>query len=242
METMTVPNSQPPATPEEIWAILRESQLERQREREDARKEAELRRKEAELRRKEEALLREKEALWMEEEALRRKKADQEMKELRESLEKTGRYIDKLSKNIGGLGNSIGGVIETLFAAHLWEKFPEYDLRRSYENIKLYDENVKAIAEIDILLINTEWAMAVEVKNNAKIKDVDEHIVRMERILKYSTPLVPPQAKLLGAIAAGVVQPEAAAYAHQCGFFVLELAGESVVRVPAPPDFKPKEW
>jgi len=221
METMTVPNPQPPATPEEVWAIMREGQLEYQRHREEARKE---------------------EALWREKEALRREKADQEMERLKASLEKTGRYIDELSKNIGGLGNSIGGVIETLFAARLWEKFPEYGLQRAYQRIKIYDENIRAIAEIDILLVNTEWAMAVEVKREADKDDVDWHITRMKRILQYSTPLIPPHVKLLGAIAAGVVQPEAAAYAHQCGFFVLELAGESVVRLPAPPDFKPKEW
>jgi len=203
METMTAPNPQPPATPGEIWALLRESQLERE---------------------------------------AARKEADREMKELRELMQKTDIRIDNLSKNVGGLSNSVGGLIETLFAAHLWEKFPEYDLRRAYQRIKLYDENIKAIAEVDILLVNTEWAMAVEVKRNADKEDVNDHIVRMQRLLKYPTPLVPPRAKLLGAIAAGVITPEAAAYAHQCGFFVLELAGDSIIRVPAPAEFKPKEW
>jgi len=235
METMTVPNSQPPATPEEIWAILRETQRENQREREEARKE---------------------EAQQRKEEAQRRKKANREMKELRESIkelresqketdrlmQKTEIEIDKMSKNIGGLGNSVGGLIETLIAAHLWEKFPEYNMQRAYRRIPIYDENNKVKTDIDILLVNSEWAMAVEVKREVDKDDVDDHIVRMGRILQYPPALLPPQLKVLGAMAGGVVAPDAAAYAHQCGFFVLELAGESVVRLPDPPDFKPKEW
>jgi len=51
-----------------------------------------------------------------------------------------------------------------------------------------------------------------------------------------------PNVKLLGAIAAGIITPEALNYAHRKGFFVLELKGESIRRVPPPPDFKPKEW
>jgi len=171
-----------------------------------------------------------------------RKETERIKRETAEQMKETDRQIDKLSKNVGGLGNSIGNVIETLFAAHLWEQFPEYKLRMSCRDINLFDENGNQITEIDILLVNTEWAMVVEVKSKAKEDDVNKHIVRMERILKYPPGLIPPKAKLLGAIAGGVVMPEAAAYAHQCGFFVLELAGESVVRVPAPPDFKPREW
>jgi len=84
--------------------------------------------------------------------------------------------------------------------------------------------------------------MAVEVKREADKRDIDDHIVRMNRILKYPTPLIPPQVKILGAIAAGVIAPEVTKYAHECGFFVLELKGESVVRVPTPADFKPMEY
>jgi len=206
MEATTVPQNRNPATPEEIWAILRET----------------------------DRIIREN-AQGMHELRESQKETDRKMKE-------TDKQIDKLSKNVGGLGNSIGNVIETLFAAHLWEQFPEYDLRMLYRDINLYDENRKQITQIDILLVDTEWVMAVEVKYNGKMKDIDEHKVRMERIRKYPTPLIPPQAKILGAIAAGTIEPEAVAYAHESGFFVVELKDDFVVRVPAPAGFKPKEW
>jgi len=164
------------------------------------------------------------------------------LQEVSKLQKKNERYLDKLSKNISGLNSSIGTLIEILIAAHLWEKFPEYDLQRAYRRIPIYDDKNKAKTDIDILLVNTEWVMVVEVKSDVEIKDIDHHVKRMELIVQYPPKLIEPQVKILSAIAGGVVRPEAAAYAHKCGFFVLELAGESVVRIPAPPDFQPMQY
>jgi predicted AAA+ superfamily ATPase len=150
--------------------------------------------------------------------------------------------IAALANNIGGLNRSIGELVETLIAAHLWEKFPEYNLQRAYRRLPLYNEKNEMKAEIDILLVNTEWAMAVEVKREADAKDVDRHIERMARILQYPPAQLSPNVKLLGAMAGGIITPEARESAHKSGFYVLELAGESVIRLPEPPGFKPKDW
>jgi hypothetical protein len=157
-------------------------------------------------------------------------------------MAETDRKIAALSQNIGGLNRSVGELIEILIAARLWEKFPEYGLQRAYRRLPVYDEKNIAKTDIDILLVNDEWAMAVEVKREADSRDVDRHIERMARIIKYPPGLLPSGVKILGAIAGGVVAPEAADYAHSRGFYVLELAGESVIRVPDPPGFKPAEW
>jgi hypothetical protein len=86
--------------------------------------------------------------------------------------------------------------------------------------------------------------MVVEVKRQADAEDVKEHIERMERILKYPPAelKIRPNIKLLGALAGGIVTPEAREEAHKAGFFVLELTDDSVMRVPEPAEFKPKEW
>ncbi|GMO24019.1 MAG: hypothetical protein Pg6A_11070 [Termitinemataceae bacterium] len=166
------------------------------------------------------------------------------MNELSISQKETQLVMKRLAKNVGGLNQSIGELIEILVAANLWEKFPEYDLQRSYRRLPVYDENNVSKAEVDILLVNTEWAMAVEVKRQAGAEDVNEHLERMERILKYPPAELKlrPDIKLLGALAGGIVTSEARAAAHSAGLFVLELAGEAVVRIPEPADFKPKEW
>ncbi|MDR0670054.1 MAG: hypothetical protein LBF95_08225, partial [Treponema sp.] len=89
---------------------------------------------------------------------------------------------------------------------------------------------------------NTSLAMAVEVKRELdRTRDVDEHVKRMELIRRYPPAEVAGK-KMLGAMAGGVVNADVQRYAHENGFFVLELAGESVHLVPSPDGFVPRQW
>ena len=151
---------------------------------------------------------------------------------------------EKIEKNLGGIGNSLGELIETLIAARLWEKFAAYpyNLERAYQRVNIYNENKKAVTDIDILLADTEWVMAVEVKRECtETKEVDRHVKRMSLIREYP-PAEVKDKKLLGAFACGVVSPEVRDYAHETGFFVLELKGEAVDLIPAPDGLSPKVW
>ncbi|GHT51771.1 hypothetical protein FACS1894102_7660 [Spirochaetia bacterium] len=152
--------------------------------------------------------------------------------------------VDKVSKNVGGLNRSMGELIETIIAAKLWEKFDAYayNLKRSYQRVPLYDENSNVLTDIDILLSNGEYVMAVEVKRELDKKDdIDHHLKRMELIKKYP-PAECKGKKMLGAMAGATVDPDMAAYAHSVGFFVLELTGESVHLTKTPPDFVAGQW
>jgi hypothetical protein len=157
-------------------------------------------------------------------------------------LENLNKEVDKVTKNVGGLNRSLGELIETLIAARLWEKFPEYDLRRAYQRIPIYDENRIAKTDIDILLVDTVVCMAVEVKRELDAEiDVDRHLKRMQLIRQYPPELIGSR-QLLGAMAGGVVVPEVKDYAYKSGFYVLELTGESVHLSPPPEGFEPKKW
>ena len=165
-------------------------------------------------------------------------------KEWEARQEKLDQRLDKVTKNIGGLGNSLGEMTETLIAARLWEKFSEYpyNLKRAYHQVPVFDENNVVITDIDILLSNTEWVMAVEVKQKLRRRDdVDDHVKRMSRIRKYP-PLETVGKKMVGAMAGGVVDADVRDYAHSAGFFVLELTGESVSLVKPTVEFEPREW
>jgi hypothetical protein len=82
----------------------------------------------------------------------------------------------------------------------------------------LYDENNHIRTDIDILLSDTEWAMAVEVKRELNRRDeVDAHEKRMALIRRYP-PLETAGKKLLGAMAGGVVDPDVKDYAYKAGF------------------------
>jgi len=174
----------------------------------------------------------------------RQEKWDRRMAKLIARQKKTDRQIDRLTKNVGGLNNSMGELIETLIAARLWEKFSDYpyDLKRAYQRVPVFNENNQILTDIDILLSNTEWVMAVEVKRELNRTDeVDRHVKRMERIRKYP-PLETIGKRLVGAMAGGVVEPDIRDYIHENGFFVLELTGEHVSLVKPTTEFTPREW
>ncbi|GHV86865.1 hypothetical protein AGMMS50255_1610 [Spirochaetia bacterium] len=161
-----------------------------------------------------------------------------------EVINKMAARVDRVTANVGGLNRSMGELIETLIAARLWEKFDAYpyNFRRAYQRVPLFDETDRIRTDIDILLVNGEYVMAVEVKASLHRKDdIDEHLKRMELILKY-TPDQCKGKKMLGAMAGGTVDPDILAYAHSAGFFVLELTGESVRLAKTPDGFNPRQW
>jgi hypothetical protein len=121
-------------------------------------------------------------------------------------------------------------------ASRLWEKFPLYNFNRTFQRIKILNEKKLPVTEIDILLSNGEWAMAVEVKREPDQKDVEHHLKRMELMRQYDLNEISGK-KLLGAIAGGVVPFEVREYAQKRGFFVLELNGEQVSLLESPEGF-----
>jgi predicted AAA+ superfamily ATPase len=121
-------------------------------------------------------------------------------------------------------------------ASRLWEKFPLYNFNRTFQRIRIFDKNHKPVTEIDILLSNGEWVMAVEVKRNPDKDDVEHHLKRMKLMREYELNEISGK-KLLGAIAGGVVSLEAREYAQKRGFFVLELNGEQVSLLEPPEGF-----
>jgi hypothetical protein len=172
------------------------------------------------------------------------RKTEEQMQRTDARIEKMAEKVDDVSKNVGGLNRSMGELIETLMAARLWEKFDAYDytFRRAQQRINLYDETDRKLTDIDVLLTDGEYVMAVEVKRELDKKDdVDHHLKRMELILKYP-PAECKGKKLLGAMAGGTVDPDVQTYAQSVGFFVLELTGESVRIVETPKEFKPRQW
>jgi hypothetical protein len=171
------------------------------------------------------------------------KETDKKIQETNNQLIKTEKLVRRVTRNVGGLNRSLGELIETLIASRLWEKFSAYpyNLQRAYQRVNIYDEKNLALTDVDILLADSEWVMAVEVKREVKEDDIIHHIKRMELVRKYPPAEVKGK-KLLGAIAAGVVPPDVRELVYKAGFFVLELTGDSVALAIQPEDFTPKTW
>jgi hypothetical protein len=171
----------------------------------------------------------------------RQKKFDADFVKSQEAWEQRQKELDAEIAALSDINHTRSFLIETLIAERFWEKFPEYNLQRAYRRFPLYNEKNELKNEIDILLVNTEWAMAVDVIWEADANNVAYHIKRMAQILKYPPAQLLSNVKLLGAVAGGIITPEAREAAYKAGFYVLELAGESIIRLPEPPGFKPKE-
>ncbi|MDR3328869.1 MAG: hypothetical protein LBS63_02015 [Prevotellaceae bacterium] len=240
---MGTQNSAALATPDSIWAILKETaQLQKEYELQHAKEIAEREAERAKV-----AAERKRYTAERERYAAERAKAQAESEKrgtaIDARLDKVARDIENLNKNLGGLSGRIGEIMETLLAARLWEKFGAYPygFKRAYQRVGIYDGDNK-LTDVDILLSNGEYAMAVEVKNTLnRFIEVDRHVERMEKLLKYPPAEVKGKT-VLGAMACGVLDPDVRDYAFSKGFFVLELTGDTVSLASPPSGFVPREW
>jgi hypothetical protein len=172
----------------------------------------------------------------------RRKEADQQRREADKRRKELERQMKETDRKIGRLGNSLGDVIEHLMCPKLHKKFKKLNFvfNRSSRNIEIRDHDQNPLAEIDVLLENGEYAMAVEVKTRLTTQDVKDHVKRMG-ILRRAADERGDKRKYLGAVAGAVVTRTVAAYALKNGFYVIIPSGETV-DIEAPEGFTPRIW
>ena len=153
---------------------------------------------------KETARIQEETARWQKETSLQMKETDRRLEETALQMKETDR---RLEKQFGNMGNRFGEVIEHLFAPGLQDKFLAlgYKFDQINRDSKIRDSVTKQrIAEIDILLTDGKYDMAVEVKVKPDRKDVDEHIDRVKKIRAYYDNSGRDR-KILGAVAGAVL-------------------------------------
>jgi hypothetical protein len=222
------------ATPESVWALLQEVGR-KQEETARQMKETDKKFQETDRQIQETSAQMRETDRQIQETSAQMKESERLMNERSDKLDKK---LEKLGEQIGGVHQSLGALVETLMAGRLSEKFPQYKFTRSFQRIKIFDKNNNPVTEIDILLSDDEWAMAVEVKREPRLDGVDHHLRRLELMRKYDLKEISGK-KLLGAIAGGVVPLEVREYAQKNGFYVLELNGEQVSLLDSPEGFVP---
>ena len=77
------------------------------------------------------------------------------------------------------------------------------------------------------MLENGEQAIAVEVKTKLRQSDIDDHLVRMEKIQKHADEHGDKR-QFMGAMAAFIADENTKNYALNKGLFVIEPSGEDV--------------
>ncbi len=159
----------------------------------------------------------------------------------------TDKRIEKvnkeLSRKIADLGDTLGRFAEEQVRADLINKFdnwgiPVHAITNHYVQ---KDSKHEFVYEVDILIYNSQYAIAIEVKNTLKTDHIDEHVDRMKKIQEF--PMVGLQGKTLLAGVAGMIVGEGVdKYAENKGLFVLKPSGDTVKIVNNKKTFKPKEW
>jgi hypothetical protein len=174
--------------------------------------------------------------LILKENALQMKETDQKMRE-------TGRYIKNLSKQMGRLNNRFGELAEHLVAPSIAEKFNEMGFH--FDSVapggeKIIGANKRVIAQVDIVLRNSDYIVAVEVKTKPVMEDITEHIERLG-ILREYWDRKGDRRKLCGAIAGAIFPETAREAAIKAGLYVLVQSGDTM-KIDMPDGFVPREY
>ncbi|MDR2766977.1 MAG: hypothetical protein LBB82_01485 [Treponema sp.] len=128
-----------------------------------------------------------------------------------------------------------------MFIPNLKEKFNVmgHEFGKASSNVFIENKEHNIYAEVDVFLENGDRALAVEVKTQANIYDVREHVKRMEKLRQYFD-LHHDKRKLYGAMAAAVIPGNVHDYALKQGFYVVTQSGDNVsIEKPAG---EPRAW
>jgi hypothetical protein len=89
------------------------------------------------------------------------------------------------------------------------------------------------------MLENGTQAVVVEVKTTLRLSDIDNHLLRMEKVRKFADEH-DDKRKFMGAIAATITDKSTREYALKKGLFVIEPSGEDVKVTK--PETEPRVW
>ncbi|MBE9194451.1 hypothetical protein IQ219_03760 [Synechocystis sp. LEGE 06083] len=167
------------------------------------------------------------------------KETDRRMQETDRRMQETDRQIRAVNKELGELGNRLGEFVEWQVRPAAVKLFRERGIAVRELSRDVSVDNGEEGIEVDLLVVDTTQAVAIEVKSKLTQRDVDEHL---ERLGKFKRLLPRYQnIQLLGAVAAMVAPSEIARYAYRQGLFVITQSGEDLI-ILNDAKFQPKAW
>jgi len=166
-------------------------------------------------------------------------KTQEQVDKIAPELEK---FTKENNKRFGDINNHFGDLVECIISPNILDKFKDLglDFETATSNFKVRDHKNKIYFEIDVFLQNTTIAMLVEIKTELKIKYVNEHIERIEKMRTYADLHDDKKRIFLGAVAGIVVSSDVKTYALENGLYLIEPSGEDLNITP--PYKNHKEW
>jgi len=238
------------ATPEEIWAILRET-AQQHKEHERWRKEQERRQAEADEKRERERAeadeRRERERAEADERREREKaeadeRQDIEWAKIKERWDEACRQLSSANRKTSSFINAFGEIYEHLVAPAIEERLGElgFIFNQVSQRSKFYDASGKPLAEIDLLLENNDVIVVVGVTENPSDDFIMEQEKKSETLREFFRGKN-DERRILGAVAGAAFGTEQRRAALKAGLFVIVQAGDTM-RMDIPDGFKPREW
>jgi uncharacterized coiled-coil protein SlyX len=137
-------------------------------------------------------------------------------------LEKNNAKLDANNEEVRNLTNKLGGIIESVVVPDIVERFNEkgFKFDSVCTRVEFLKEDKKSkLTEVDALLENGKFVIAVEAKTEMKKKDVNDHVKRLNKLREL--PKFRGK-KIYGALATAVAKKEPIDYALEKGLYVLQ--------------------
>ena len=174
------------------------------------------------------------------------RKTDEQIEKLILRQEDTDKKIDRLSdevgrvnKAVGDLGGKWGKFVEGMVKPGALRLFKERGIELTRTSLRDDSTVAGRKMEIDIILSNGEYVVAISVKSTLGLDDVNEHIIDLSEFRKFFPEYA--DRTLIGAVAGIVIDEGVDRYAYRKGLFVIAQSGENV-KLLNDEKFRPKEW
>jgi hypothetical protein len=165
-----------------------------------------------------------------------------QMKETDRRMKETDRIVKRNARQMGHLHNRFGELAEHLVAPSIARKFNEMGFH--FDNVAPGGERIfdgdKVLAQVDIVLRNSDYIVAIEVKAKPDPEDIPEHINRLEILRAYWTNKGDKR-KLCGAIAGAIFPENVKKAALKAGLYVLVQSGDTM-KIETQDGFIAREW
>jgi len=166
-----------------------------------------------------------------------------ELKENNRKLDENNHKLDENNHRVGDLTNKLGNLVEKIVLPGIVDKFNEkgFKFDTVSANVEFLNEKKNGkLAELDALLENGKFVIAVETKTELTIKDVNTYIKRLQALRKISRF---KGKKIYGAFSTAIAEPKSINYALEKGFYVLQQPDVMAIRIlDFPKGHSAKAW
>jgi hypothetical protein len=167
----------------------------------------------------------------------------EQMGETDRQIKETARQMKETDKKVGELTNRFGDMVEHMVVPNLLAKFRTlgFTFEVAHKNTEIKDEKNGIFVEVDVFLENGDKVMIVEIKATPGVRDINDHVKRMEKMRRYAD-LRQDKRAYLGAVAGVVMSESVKNHALKNGFFVVIPSGDTFSIIKPEGRYHVKEW